>query len=331
MSRPRGRFQLLPWMAAMAVAAALAACGGGSSADAPSAVAGPLVALSVPGYPHAIDVYENEGATRAIVVLHGGGGNKSSVVAQLGLSSNAQVSGTDAATWEWLHAQRTMLVVPQGQHVASQPRAFTWSNYAMSSGQDDKAFLQALAAQIRARYGSVRQLVLIGHSMGGVMTNRMWCESPATFDVHVALSGPASSTFLDPATPCAPGSEARPYMAILGDSDDILRNRGAWEADTWTLDPGVVSASAGAWLNDVVQGEFRQLQARAASLCGEAVTSVGYGTAGNVDTWRACGGRLALQRVRGAPHGLASIDALMGAQAPQNVINAVAAFADSAR
>ena len=331
MSRPRGRFQLLPWMAAMAVAAALAACGGGSSADAPSAVAGPLVALSVPGYPHAIDVYENEGATRAIVVLHGGGGNKSSVVAQLGLSCNAQVSGTDAATWEWLRAQRTMLVVPQGQHVASQPRAFTWSNYAMSSGQDDKAFLQALAAQIRARYGSVRQLVLIGHSMGGVMTNRMWCESPATFDVHVALSGPASATFLDPATPCAPGSEARPYMAILGDSDDILRNRGAWEADTWTLDPGVVSASAGAWLNDVVQGEFRQLQARAASLCGEAVTSVGYGTAGNVDTWRACGGRLALQRVRGAPHGLASIDALMGAQAPQNVINAVAAFADSAR
>ena len=331
MSRPRGRFQLLPWMAAMAMAAALAACGGGSSADAPSAVAGPLVALSVPGYPHAVDVYENEGATRAIVVLHGGAGNKSSVVAQLGLSRDAQVSGTDAATWDWLRAQRTMLVVPQGQHVASQPRAFTWSNYAMSSGQDDKAFLQALAAQIRARYGTVRQLVLIGHSMGGVMTNRMWCESPATFDVHVALSGPASATFLDPATPCAPGSAARPYMAILGDSDDILRNRGAWEADTWTLDPGVVSASAGAWLNDVVQGEFRQLQARAASLCGETVTRGGYSTAGNVDTWRACGGRLALQRVRGAPHGLASIDALMGAQAPLNVINAVAAFADSAR
>ena len=30
----------------------------------------------------------------------------------------------------------------------------------MSSGQDDKAFLQALAAQIRARYGTVRQLML---------------------------------------------------------------------------------------------------------------------------------------------------------------------------
>ena len=27
----------------------------------------------------------------------------------------------------------------------------------MSSGQDDKAFLQSLAAQIRARYGTVRQ------------------------------------------------------------------------------------------------------------------------------------------------------------------------------
>ena len=316
-------------LAALAAAGALVACGGGSS-DAPAA-AGPLVAMSVPGYPHAIDVYESEGATRAIVVLHGGAGNKSSVVAQLGLSRDAQVSGTDAATWDWLRAQRTMLVVPQGQHVASQPRAFTWSNYAMSSGQDDKAFLQALAAQIRARYGTVRQLVLIGHSMGGVMTNRMWCESPATFDVHVALSGPASATFLDPATPCAPGSAARPYMAILGDSDDILRNRGAWEADTWTLDPGVVLASPGPWLKKVVKGEFAQLQARASSLCGETVTRGGYSTAGNVDTWRACGGRLALQRVRGAPHGLASIDALMGAQAPLNVINAVAAFADSAR
>lgn len=328
MSRP-----LAPWrsrrVAVAVVAAALSACGGGSG-DAPPASAGALVAMSVPGYPHAIDVYENEGATRAIVVLHGGGGNKSSVVAQLGLSGNALASGTDPATWDWLKARHTMLVVPQGQHVASEPRANTWSNYAMSSGQDDKAFLQALAAQIRARYGSVRQLVLIGHSMGGVMTNRMWCESPATFDVHVALSGPASATFDAPTTPCTPGSAARPYMGIVGDSDEILRNTGAWQADTWTLDPTVVTISAGAWLNDTVQGEFRQLRARAASLCGETVSAAGYTTAGNVDAWRPCAGRLVLQRVRGAPHGLASMDALMGPQAPLNVVNAVADFADGA-
>lgn len=41
------------------LAAALAACGD-DSGDA--------------GHPHAVDAYESEGATRAIVVLHGGGG-----------------------------------------------------------------------------------------------------------------------------------------------------------------------------------------------------------------------------------------------------------------
>ena len=37
-----------------------------------------------------------------------------------------------------------------------------------------------------------------------------------------------------------------------------------------------------------------------------------------------------LQRVGGAPHGLASMDALMGALTPLNVVNAIGDFADSA-
>ena len=107
------------------LAAALAACGG-DSGDAAQPVAGPLVSLSVPGHPHAVDAYESEGATRAIVVLHGGG-------------------GYPAPT------RRKVSMWPR------RPRADAWSNHAMSSGQDDKAFLQSLAAQIRARYGTVRQ------------------------------------------------------------------------------------------------------------------------------------------------------------------------------
>jgi hypothetical protein len=77
----------------------------------------------------------------------------------------------------------------------------------------------------------------------------------------------------------------------------------------------------------VVIGEFRQQQARTAQVCGGTLSSNAFTTSGNVDTWSSCSGRLVLQRVRGADHGVASLDAQMGAASNLDVMDAVAAFA----
>jgi poly(3-hydroxybutyrate) depolymerase len=270
-----------------------------------------------------VDVYNTAGATRAIVLLHGGGGNKSAIAYQVGLNSDASTTTFSTINWTWLDANKVMLVVPQGQHIASEPNATTWRNYAMNSGQDDKAFLQALAAKIRSEYG-IANITLMGHSMGGVMTNRMWCESASTFNAYVSLAGPASSEFNKAATPCAPGSTAKPYMGIIGDSD--TRVGGVWEAATWTVATALVQASVTAWDNNVVIGEFHQQQTRTTIMCNGALASQAFVNSGNVDTWTSCAGKLVLKRVLGAEHGVASIDAQMGTASGLDVMNAAMAF-----
>jgi polyhydroxybutyrate depolymerase len=321
---------MVPWARIVLLAAALAVAscgGGGDGAGSPSTTPAvdELVTTTVPGYPHAVDVYATAGATRAIVLLHGGGGNKSAIAWQVGLNAAPDTTSVATINWAWLDANKVMLVVPQGQHLASEPNATTWSNYAMDSGQDDKAFLQALAARIRGEYG-VAHVTLMGHSMGGVMTNRMWCESAATFDAYVSLAGPASSEFDQAATPCAPGAAARPYLGIIGDSDEIMQTAGAWEADAWTVNPVWVQASATAWRNDVVRGEFRQQQARTALMCNASLASTAFVNAGNVDTWTSCAGRLVLERVLGAEHAVSSLDARMDASSGLAVMDATMAF-----
>lgn len=321
-----------PALAALALATGLlSACGGGGgdsggAGSPPPTATDQLVSTTVAGYPHAVNIYRTAGARRAIVLLHGGGGDLNAVAYQVGLNSSSVATTTASINWAWLDAHQVTLVVPQGQHIASNPGATTWSNYAMTSGQDDKAFLQALAAKIRAEYG-LNDITLMGHSMGGVMTNRMWCESPATFNRYVALAGPASSTFNQAATPCAPGSGAPPYMGIIGDSDSIVQTVGGWSSATWTFNPTVVQASREAWVNDVAIGELHQQQARTAMACGAVLDVNGYTTAGNVDTWSSCSGRLLLKRVRGADHGITSIDAQMGTASNLDVMDAAVAFA----
>jgi poly(3-hydroxybutyrate) depolymerase len=319
-------------LAAMLLACALlTACGGGGDSGStptplPPTAKDELLSATVAGYPHAVNVYRTAGATRAIVLLHGGGGDLNAVAYQVGLNSSATVTTAATINWDWLDAKKVTLVVPQGQHIASNPGAATWSNYAMTSGQDDKAFLQALAAKVRSDYG-LADITLMGHSMGGAMTNRMWCEAPATFNRYVSLAGPASATFTQPGTPCTPGSTAPPYLGVIGDADSVMQTAGAWEDATWHVNPALVLSSVEAWVNPVVIGEFHQQQARAAMVCGEVLASTGYASSGNVDTWTNCAGKLVLKRVRGADHGVASIDAQMGVSSSVDVMDAVVAFA----
>ena len=310
------------------LAAILSACGGGgsdSSLPPPVPAADQVASLTVSGYPHAVDVYQTAGATRAIVVLHGGGGDKTAVAYQLGMTANTTSATTATVNWAWLDAHKVMLVMPQGQHLASEPNATTWSNRAMNSGVDDVAFLQALAAKIRADYG-ISEISLMGHSMGGVMINRMWCESPQTFNAYVSLAGPVSASFNDPATPCQPGSSAaKPYLGIIGDSDEVMQTAGVWEAATWTVTPTVVIAARTAWDNNIVIGELHQQQARTSIMCSAVLDPSAFVAEGNVDTWSTCGGKLVLKRVRGGEHGVASLDALMGNGAT-DVMDAALAF-----
>ncbi|ARN20257.1 hypothetical protein A4W93_10280 [Piscinibacter gummiphilus] len=311
-------------IAAWTLALLLSACGGGGDDPAPAAT-DDLLSLQVAGHPHAVDVYRTAGARRAIVLLHGGGGNRNAIAYQVGLNASATTTSMATIDWAWLHAHQVMLVVPQGQSLPSEPGATTWTNHAMNSGVDDQAFLQALATRLRTDFG-LTHLTLMGHSMGGVMTNRMWCESPMTFDAYVSIAGPASSFYNGASTPCGPGDAARPYLGIVGDRDDVMQTAGAWAAATWTVNPLFVGLSFRAWDNDVMIGEFRQQQARTAVMCGGTLAEGAFTRGGNVDTWSSCGGRLVLQRVAGADHGVASIDAQMGLSSSHDVMDAAAAF-----
>jgi polyhydroxybutyrate depolymerase len=262
-----------------------------------------------------------------LVLLHGGGGTKTSLAYHLGMNSNPSAVSVNSVNWAWLEANHLMLVLPQGQHLSSEPEAATWSNHAMNSGQDDQAFLVALAARIRADYG-VSQVVLMGHSMGGTMANRMWCESPSSFDAYVSLAGPASAYYQDAATPCAPGSAARPYLGVVGAADEVMQTTDAWAGPLWSVNPTLVLASLNAWDNSQMVAEWPQQQRRVSAMCGETLSLEGFTTTGQVDTWRACNQKLVLQRVNGAQHAVDSLETQLGATTTPNVnlMDAVVAF-----
>jgi len=265
---------------------------------------GLLSSITVPGFGNQISVYKPDGATRAMVFLHGGGGTNFGLAFSLGLNSAKAQPNTDTADWPWLVSNKTIAVFPQGLNIPSAPLGQGWSNHTMTSGQDDVAFLKALAAYIKTNYG-VSDITLVGHSMGGAMTNRMWCEAPTTFKNYVSLAGPASSYYLDPATPCAPGASVAPYFGIFAGSDEIMQNSGKWDAETWRLNALVSSGPA--FLNPIMIGEWQQYMRRAQLMCGETPKLSDKSSTGTIDSWSNCGGRLKLFDVLQAQHEVDSI------------------------
>jgi len=313
---------------ALVLSGMMTVCGGGATGSQPPAAQGnQVITTQLPGFPHAVTFCIPAGATRAIVALHGGGGNSSAIAYQLALNSSAAATTTGTVNWTWLSANKVMLVLPQGQHIEGSSGATTWSNYAMTSGQDDKAFLQALAAKVRTTYG-LAHVTLMGHSMGGTMANRMWCESPSTFNAYVSLAGPASSQFQQAATPCACtlGNATPPYLGVFGDADSVMQTSGNWTKPNWYIDPVVVWAGNAAFLNGTMIGEWHQHSDRVLQVCGTTLDLGGYVNTGNVDTWTSCGGKLVLKRVRGADHGVDAIAARMDPASPTVVMDAVMAF-----
>lgn len=302
----------------------LTACGGGSDDDSPPLTVTPpdsptetlTVNTSIAGFPHAIDIYRPANATRAVILLHGGLGTKDQIAYNVGINLTRNLPTTTSVNWNWLRERGVILVTPQGQAINGSP-ANTWSNYVMTSGQDDVGFLKALAQHVRTTYG-VSEVYLMGHSMGAVMTNRMWCESGATFNGYAAFAGPAAVGLQGGA--CRPDTK-RPYYGIVGAQDTVLQ-ASDWSAPTWTLTNLV--ANTAAFVNPVVVGEWAQFVARSNDVCNENVSLTGKVVADNIETWTSCSGRL---RVR---HALA-LDHSLGMPNGTVLIDGAMSFLDSAR
>lgn len=241
----------------------------------------------IAGYPHAIDAYRSmdEDPERAVIFLHGGGGDKTRFASALGISNS------------FLTRFGIMAVFPQGQTISG--RDTTWNNYVMDSGEDDVAFLTELSRWVRDEYG-VEEVYVVGHSNGGMMANRLWCEAPEAFDGFGSLSGPASVA-LGPngSVGCSP-SVTRPYIGIVGDSDRVLQTNGSFDEPVWTIMPLLVTD---AFVDPDLVNEVRfHSEIRAPLMCDETPSSQATDIDDPLSIWSACDGRLVVMRIRGGGH-----------------------------
>lgn len=246
----------------------ISGCGGGGSAAAgadhlaSTTVTVPAISIKanqrINGFRNEIDMYVPSNAEVAVIFLHGGGGHKENFAYDLGIRNDPGTanSATSADGEAWLISKKVVAVFPQGRSQQGY-NAWTWSNYVMDSGQDDVAFLQALATAIRTdpTLPAISRIYLVGHSNGGMMANRIWCESPGTFDGYGALAGPPSVHLGPelPATganhPCRPAS-VRPYIGVVGDADKVLQNTGNMGNKSWIINP-VLHTNPVSWVDAV--------------------------------------------------------------------------------
>lgn len=267
--------------------------------------------VSLPGHPHPIDVFGPANAQRAVIFLHGGGGNKETVATQLAIVP-ASSSPPDAA---WLMSRSVLFVFPQGQAKPSAPKGMTWNNYVMDSGADDLAFLGALQAALRGGtlvpgLAKVGRVYLAGHSNGGMMANRAWCESSTSFDGFAALAGPASvrlytggTGLSDPnlgTAPCRP-AQIRPYLGLVGGRDATLQTTGNWSQQYWSVNP-TLAATPGFVDPNLVNEESFHRQIRVPLACGGTAAAPTLSSDGKRTTWSDCGGRIQLIRAETADH-----------------------------
>jgi len=253
---------------------------------------------TIAGHPHTIDYYIPSNATKAIVFLHGGGGSKEGFAYNLDIKSSNASSSYEVSTdgKSWLIDQKVAAIFPQGQKIGVL-KPSTWSNYLMDSGVDDVGFLKDLVTSMKSNpsLSNVKKIYLVGHSNGGVMANRFWCESPTTFDGYGALAGPPAAE-LDPsgsAHPCNP-AVAKPYIAIFGDHDSQLQTAGNMAANTWTVisynaDSNAWSTTnAGEVLNELVYYTDKRVNMTCGGSAAQPITS------GQLTTYSDCANTLEL-------------------------------------
>jgi poly(3-hydroxybutyrate) depolymerase len=259
--------------------------------------------ITIPGFPHQVDVYRPAGAVRAIVYLHGLGGRNFMSAYDLGFNRFRMAPRPRTVDWEWLAQNQVMAVFPQGMSrtPTAQP---TWTNYVTDSGQDDVAFLSALSTFVRQQYGATT-VTLAGHSSGGVMAARMWCEATASFEAYVSVAGPMpSSTYPLPAATCTPRVPA-PYLVLIGNQDSSLP---AFYREVIAPSPEHIEAGL---TDGILVGEWWRHRDRAEAVCGE-VPELSDGYTGGAPAWAQCDGRVRYVVIDGADHSVASLEAQAG-------------------
>jgi polyhydroxybutyrate depolymerase len=244
-------------------------------------------------YENKIDYYIPKKMNRAIVFLHGGGGKKEALAFDLGIKldetdQNYTIS-TEGA--KWLDSTGTIAIFPQGITLDGYS-AWTWSNYVMTNGKDDVAFLKALVTSFTSdpRFTGIDKIYLAGHSNGGMMVNRMWCESPSTFKGYASLAGPASS-HLNPnggSNPCIP-SKSKPYIGIIGNSDTVISTTNKMDSALWTISKAVRAGNPPTWVDNPpqVMNEINFYSNKIFSKCSESLTTPT--SASGIDTYSNCG------------------------------------------
>lgn len=276
--------------------------------------------FTLEGFPHQVDAYTIASATDAVIILHGGGGRNYGVAHSLGLNTQDAPPSESTIPWGWLQEHGLTVVFPQGQAVDAEPRAYTWDNRVMISGADDVSFLRALAEQVRDDYGA-RRVFLMGHSNGGMMANRIWCESPGTFDGYIGVSGPASAEYREQGS-CQP-SVAKPYFGLVGDSDRVLQiTADNFEAETWEIRPTLVGVSEDAFQNPGLIGEYQQQSLRVSLGCDEVLADPEDSTASS--SWSNCSGRFWLKRIRGGGHSISDLEEAGGVRIMATVADFIA-------
>lgn len=262
--------------------------------------------LLIPGHPHAIDLFVPPGAERVIVYLHGGGGTKETAASrESGVRLDDPARPRPVLDEAWMLANRTAWAFPQGQHLPGARLAKTWDNYMMLSGADDVAFLNALAAALRggtlqASVPAFARIYLAGHSNGGLMANRLWCEATTSYDGYGGVAGPPSTDLLPGGPhPCAP-SAIRPFIGVIGSEDTVLQTANNWDGD-WAVNSCLQTAAGATMPNPNVANEeqfhrnFRVPHVCSSTAAPPVVTP-------QATTWSDCNGQVQLIRVEGADH-----------------------------
>jgi predicted esterase len=256
------------------------------------------------------DVYRAPNADKVVVFLHGAMGTKHSFAYQLGLVGSIVEGDYSGVNEQVLLDNRAIAVFPQGRAVAEVPLATTWDNYVMKSGRNDAQFLRDLVAYMEGRY-HISRFYLVGHSNGGMMVNRAWCETPELFDAYVSIAGPPSEHFLLPGT-CSP-SRVKPYLAIVGSEDMTLQVPGHWGDMQWAINPVLVNPAA--FVDPVLIGERYFLDKRVHMMaCGETVGAgdIDAVTHGAVTLWSYCNDSIQLVRVEAGGHSFNALQTAAG-------------------
>lgn len=275
--------------------------------------------IKIPGFPHEITVYRPANATRAIVFLHGYGGSTWQLAYDLGFNRVKAPQTAKNVNWDWLTRNRIIAVFPQGQTLPGTQGA-SWNNYVFDSGQDDVGFLKALSAYVRSQYG-VADVSLSGHSAGGTMTARMWCEATTSYNAYVSLAGPMpSATYPQPGPPCMPLASA-PYYIVVGGKDSALP-RFALGVVTPTPEEIAVGLT-----DTILVSEWLRHQGRSNAVCGETPAMKDERVDPSGPTWNACGSRIRYTVVTDADHPIASLER----NAHVRMVDLIAGFASQSQ